>query len=239
MATESEQEARNQRLREMGEMAARIAHEIRNPLGSIELNTSLLGRGLDEDKKKITDRILASTRSLNAVVSNLLYYTKAPKPSIRKVYLPQLIDELLFFIEFMLNQQKIIVEKKYTGEGVVLGDTELLKQVFLNILRNAVQAMPSGGSLGVKIKQESNACMQGETAYTTVEFSDTGCGIHPENLKKIFYPFFTSKENGTGLGLAIAQNIMDSLQGRINAVNKPGRGSTFTVSLPKAEREHV
>ncbi len=227
------QSERNDRLTAMGEMAARIAHEIRNPLGSIELFASILQREIeDENQKRLVSHICSGVKNLNHVISNLLAFTRQPKPVLEKIDLHKFLDELLLFGEFLTDKNDIRLKKEYyTSSLSVYGDEELLKQVFLNIIRNAVQAMQDGGVL--KVKTGTGKKKRGSLGYIEVKISDTGIGISKDNLKNIFNPFFTTKDKGTGLGLAIVHNMIESHNGMIEVESREGKGTAFTILLPQ------
>ncbi len=218
---------RKSRLTAMGEMSAQVAHEIRNPLGSIELFASILRKELVQhpDCRDLAGRILTGVRSLNHMVGNLLHYTRAVRPSCRPVSVRGVLEESLQFAEQALQQKGIRCSGRHEGEDVAtFTDGELLKQVFMNLMLNAAQAMPDGGRLDV-----SSVVGKGEVAY---RFADTGEGIAEEDLPRIFTPFFSGRKKGTGLGLAIVQNIVDTLGGRIEVQSGPGAGTVFTVVFP-------
>jgi two-component system sensor histidine kinase FlrB len=250
-----EQAERNNRLTAMGEIAVSIAHEVRNPLGSIELLASLLRREVedDEDKRRLTDHILTGVKSIDYIINNLLLFSKPQCPVFKKVSIHTFLDESLLFIIPSLRQNQIKLIKKYDSfDPLVLGDSELLKQVFLNLAWNAIQAMPEGGqltiiteifnsdlgsnsrlSLSLPFSQEHSntaGCLE-------MKFIDSGVGISDEDKGKIFNPFFTTKEKGTGLGLAIAHNIIEVHGGMIGVESSVGQGSTFTITMPLAGKE--
>ncbi|MBI3600603.1 MAG: hypothetical protein HY097_08175 [Nitrospinae bacterium] len=234
MKRQKEQAERNSRLTAMGEMAARIAHEIRNPLGSIELFASILQREIaDENQKRLVNHISSGVKNLNHVISNLLTFTRQPKPVFKEIDLHKFLDNLLQFGEFLMDKNNIRLEREYYPSLLsALGDEELLKQVFLNIIRNSVQAMPEGGVLKVK----TGVGKKGRNdKYVEVKVSDTGAGIAKDNLDKIFNPFFTTRDKGTGLGLAIVHTIIESHNGIIEVESDVGKGTTFTILLPKTK----
>ncbi|MZG54779.1 MAG: PAS domain-containing protein [Nitrospinae bacterium] len=230
---------RNQRLREMGEMAAGIAHEIRNPLGSIELFASLLIKDLegDTEKENLVKHIQAGVQNMDRIISTLLLFAKSAQPSRQQCDINSLLTECLEGINNVRIPENINVIRKY-GQGTLLanGDRELLRQVFPNLINNAVQAMPDGGVLSL-ITEKSSVSASPENGstkrqYISVTVTDTGLGMSPDNLVKIFNPFFTTKDKGTGLGLAISHNIIKAHQGTIDAVSEEGKGTSFTVKIP-------
>lgn len=239
MKSLEEQADRNSRLTAMGEMAVKIAHEIRNPLGSIELFTSLLQREItDDNHKNLLGHISSGIKNLNHVISNLLTFTKQPNPIFKKFDVHNFLNDLLQFSKFLLNNNNIRLEKEYSPSlPSGWGDEELLKQVFLNLILNAVQSMPNGGVL--KVKTGLGEKLKDNTPFIEMKVIDTGNGITEDNLKKIFNPFFTTRESGTGLGLAIVHNIIELHKGMIEVESEVGKGTTFTVLLPVKQRpEH-
>ncbi len=227
---------RNQRLTAMGEMAAGIAHEIRNPLGSIELFASLLRKDLEEDvdKQLLADHICSGVKNMDRIISSILLFAKSPEPSCQRCDINAMLQELLEFSSNIIYPENIkIVRKLSKGKLICKGDSDLLKQVFLNFIRNAIQAMQEEGELVLK-SEEIGISKKGkrEGACIAISISDTGVGISPENLKKIFNPFFTTKARGTGLGMAIAYNIIKAHQGTIEVESKQNVGTKFTVKIP-------
>jgi two-component system sensor histidine kinase FlrB len=234
-----EQVNRNSRLRAMGEMAANIAHEIRNPLGSIELFASLLKRDLfGNDKcRRLVEQIISGVKNLNQVISNTLLFTHTLVPNIQKVNLAALLEEALLFSSHQINGKKIKVIRGYSQNNCSLyADSALLKQLFLNIILNALQAMEDGGCLKIttELLPEGGENGGGKNLPDIVEvkISDTGAGMDREIVEKAFDPFFTTRQGGTGLGLTIAHRIIEAHGGTIVVDSSPGVGTTFTVSLP-------
>lgn len=222
------QHERNQRLIAMGEMAAKIVHEIRSPLCSIELFSTMLSNDLkDTPHSDMASGISTGIKSLNNILTNMLFFAKPQKPAFRDIDLSDAITESVNML-IPLIQIRGITLTQNTPRVNVYSDMELLKQVFMNIILNAVQAMPGGGNL--KIATDISE-------YVTVSVIDDGEGISPENIEKIFDPFFSTKDKGTGLGLAIAHKIMQTHGGFIRVYRNPGKGSTFCVSFPKVDRE--
>jgi len=231
---------RNQRLRAMGEMAAGIAHEIRNPLGSIELFASLLKKDVepDEEKSRLVEHIRSGVKNMDRIISTLLLYAKSPRPSQQKCDIQQLLTTLLTGLSDMVIPDNIKIARNFgKNDAWVNGDQELLKQVFGNLIRNAVQAMPHGGELNLTTKKVGAPSNQPEAGndhrqFITITVSDTGQGIPADHLAKIFNPFFSTKDKGTGLGLSISHNIIKAHQGTIDAESEKGRKTTFIVKLP-------
>lgn len=223
------QHERNQRLISMGEMAAKIVHEIRSPLCSIELFSTMLSNDLkDTAHSDMANGISTGIKSLNNILTNMLFFAKPQKPSFRDVELSEAITESVNML-IPLIQIRGIKLIQNTPRVDVRSDVELLKQVFMNIILNAVQAMPGGGNLEIATDVNDE--------YVTVSVIDDGEGISPENIEKIFDPFFSTKDKGTGLGLAIANKIMQTHGGFIRAYRNQEKGSTFCVSFPNVDIE--
>jgi len=250
-----EQAERNNRLAAMGEIAVSIAHEVRNPLGSIELLTSLLRKEVedDEDKRRLMDHILTGVKSIDYIINNLILFSKPQYPIFKKVNIHTFLDESLLFVAPSLKQSHIKLIKKYDSfDPLVLGDSELLKQIFLNLTWNAIQAMPQGGQLIISTEIFDKGLGSGSGSvlslpfsrehlnakgYLELKFIDSGVGISDEDKGKIFNPFFTTKEKGTGLGLAIVHKIIEVHGGMIEMESSMGQGSTFTITIPLVGKE--
>ncbi len=224
---------RTEKLIAMGEMAANIAHEMRNPLGSIELFASLLMKDMKEKRHHgRLSHIITSVKNMDNKISNLLLFTTQKHPLMRKVNLHRIVKEVLQFSDPIIKQEDISLSVKYSDiDPCVRGDAEMLKQVFLNILLNAIQAMTDGGSLRI---ETAVSPLRSEDGMRNVEvkISDTGIGITRDNLKKIFDPFFSTRERGSGLGLAIVHNIVHAHGGSIDVGSTEREGTVFSITLP-------
>ncbi|MCH7478540.1 MAG: PAS domain S-box protein [SAR324 cluster bacterium] len=238
---------RRNRFTAMGEMAANIAHEIRNPLGSIELFASFVKKGLAEqdDKMELVNHISSGIASMNHIISNLLEYTKPRPVSLIRLNLHDLLGEVVEFTRFMADQNQVEIDLKLAAERPwVLGDGEHLKQVFHNLFLNAVQAMPEGGRLVLSTRKCSltkaklisrfgeGSSLSEPLDVIEVACRDSGPGIPPEIQRRIFDPFFSTKARGTGLGLAIVHNIIESHRGAIDVESRNGEGTTFILMFP-------
>lgn len=219
---------RDIRLQAMGWMVTRIVHDIRNPLGSIELITSLLRKELtgDTDKQELLGHISYGVRNIDAVLSNLLHFTKFPRPRFKQVKIRTIIDNSLDGVSYLINKKNIHVLKSVPEDLEISCDSTLIRQVFLNLFLNALQSMTDCGNLTVEAVQAA------DNDRVDISVQDTGSGIDPKDIDKIFDPFFTTKEKGAGLGLTIVHNIISAHRGTINACSKPGNGSLFVIHLP-------
>ncbi len=228
------QSERDKRLKAMGEMAITIAHEVRNPLGSIELLASILRKELDmeDDLQRMADRIITEVKSLDNSISNLLLFTRPQQPQLNQININAFLEEFVEFIGPVVSKNG--VELHYTAERtdfVVAGDRDLLKQIFLNLTLNALQAIPDGGTIRIDLHMYDER--EGDMPeWAEIIFSDSGSGIDPGVVNKIFNPFFSTKDNGTGLGLAIVHNIIESHRGTIEVRSRCGEGTTFQILLP-------
>jgi signal transduction histidine kinase len=247
----NEQEKLKDRLAALGQMAAGLAHEIRNPLAAIELTTSLIKRKLSEHPSQVTqlELIHSEVRKMNKIVSDCLEFVRPVKVSTDRVDLQSLLEESLANSLSTVNKEGIQILKTYHATPAVSLDYNQMKQVFVNILINALQATDQPGIIEISCGPsfyfqkngfysnpryaEKNLSLQVNLApYAWVKISDNGHGISEDFLSKIFYPFFTTKEKGSGIGLAIAQKIIDSHRGSIDVESEVGKGTTFTIKLP-------
>jgi PAS domain S-box-containing protein len=222
-----EQVRQKDRLAALGEMAATVAHEIRNPLGGVRGFAALLAREIpDEDPKgRLIEKVLVGVKDLETVVNELLEYTRPLELRLRATPCAELVDVAAGYVNG--DGRDVVIENRVDPALKVLADPDKMRQVFLNILLNAAQAMDGAGTIAISADCEGD--------HATLAFADTGCGIDPARLDRIFTPFFTTKEKGTGLGLALARKIIDGHGGRIAADSTPGAGATFTVRLALAD----
>ena len=228
---------RTEKLTAMGELAANVAHEIRNPLGSIELFASLLLKDLkDRRSRERVSQIIASVRNVDNKLSNLLLFTKKREPLMQELDLHGILGEVISFCEEIVAQEGVSLSARYAGGPArVQGDAEMLKQVFLNVILNAFQAMPDGGALEIETRMLGAAENRPDVdPLVEVRFSDTGIGIPAEHLAKIFDPFFSTREKGSGLGLAIVHSIIDMHGGSIDVESREGGGTLVSIMLPVA-----
>ncbi|MBI5042899.1 MAG: PAS domain-containing protein [Nitrospirae bacterium] len=215
-----------ERLAAVGELSAGVAHEIRNPLSAIGGYAELLKRGLSEDESaSAVEGIIKETKNLNSIVTNFLSFVRKSQPVFNETDVNALIKEVISMVSFDKNAEGINFDiKTLKTLPAIEADPFELKMAFLNIIQNAVQAMPNGGRLTVKSDVQYGKIF--------IEVTDTGPGISKEIGDRIFNPFFTTKEQGTGLGLAIAHKIVESHDGKIEFKSKKGKGTTFIIRLP-------
>ncbi|MCD6169380.1 MAG: PAS domain S-box protein [Candidatus Latescibacteria bacterium] len=224
----------------LGQMAATVAHEVRNPLGGIAGFAALLKRDLKDNpqQRKLVEKIIEGVSSLNNIVTALLNYAKPVNRKSERINFLELMDRIVGFFEGSLNirtakaDKKIVLKKSYQSDCIwCRADPEQLAEVALNLLQNAIDAMPQGGEVRVEVSTETdkNCSLQ---RFVILRVTDTGVGMTDDVKENLFMPFFTTKQNGTGLGLATAKKIIDAYNGDISVQSTPGKGSTFLVKLP-------
>ena len=225
------------KLATMGELAASIAHELNNPLATVSLRTeSLLGQFADDEPTRHALSIIGQeVERMGKLVSNLLQFSRRSHQEISTVDVCKEIESTLDFIGHYLGSRQINVVREFEDAIPLLyADNQQLRQVFLNLLTNASDAMEQGGTLTLRVA--AGRTVTGASAIV-IEFADTGAGIKPEDLSKVWEPFFTTKAKGkgTGLGLAICRRIIEEHKGTINIETEVGRGTTVRVVLPAIE----
>ncbi len=220
---------RADKLSALGVLASGVAHEIRNPLTGVKMIVQLLsGEFAPDDPKREPLKIIQDEIDrLEKLISNLLDFARSSTPQLVTVKPSELVDACLLLLQSQIAKLGLQLSREYHPDlPTVVGDPGQLKQVLLNILTNAIQASKPGGRLTVRLETLSE--------WLLVEIEDTGCGIPNQQLKNIFDPFVTTKDDGTGLGLSIALRIIEDHRGRIEVDSKEGIGSRFTIHLPLA-----
>ena len=225
---------RNKRLAFVGEMAAGLAHEIRNPLASISGPIQMLSKNLrlDETDKKLMQIILRGKDRLDGFVKDFLLLARSKPSERRDINVEVIIDDLLESLRFSPEwREDIEVIKNLCNQTSIYGNKAEIRQVIWNMISNAIQAMPEGGELKIETREVFNDTKE----YLEIRISDNGCGIEEKNQDKVFEPFYTTKKNGTGLGLAIVNRIVENHMGKIKIKSKPGKGTDCIVLLPRQE----
>ena len=227
------------RLSSMGAIAAGVAHEIKNPLNSLVINLDLLKSEVDcpsKEVRKLMDIVEQEAVRINETMTEFLSYTKAAKLSLARAHPHSVLDTVLDLVEYQGENMGISIVRKY-DEGVseLMLDEKRMKQAYLNVIINAMQAMPGGGTLTVKSGIRSQDSSGGGAGHFFVEFKDTGEGIPPEIMERLFDPFYTTKEDGTGMGLPIVDSILRSHGGSVNIESAAGKGTRVTLSIPAGE----
>jgi len=224
------------RLSSMGAIAAGVAHEIKNPLNSLIINLELLKAELpcgNPEVVKLVNILEDESIRLNETVTEFLSYAKAPKLSLANAHLHRVLDSVLELVEYQGISMGIKIEKDYDASVTdALMDDKRMKQAFLNVIINAMQAMPSGGCLTVKTALHKTDLAAEEGGHIVIEFRDTGHGIPAECIDRLFDPFFTTKDEGTGIGLPIVDSILRSHGGRVSVESRQGKGTSIYLNLP-------
>ncbi|MBC8317522.1 MAG: PAS domain S-box protein [Desulfobulbaceae bacterium] len=237
--------ARVDKLASLGELAAGMAHEIKNPLAGIASALQVLARNFQKESPHqfIFNEVQDQVRRLDSFITDLLQFARPGKTNFSELDLTEIIDKALFLVSKELDDKHIQVQCTLAkNHPVPQGDRGQLQQVFLNIILNAIDAIEEGGFLHISSRWEPaigfgeqrcvNPSCQENKGRVLVAFKDSGVGIAPDSLEAIFNPFHTSKHNGTGLGLSISQRVMEQHGGKIVVESEVGAGSTFTVLLP-------
>ncbi len=226
---------RHDRLAALGKMAAGVAHEIRNPLGGIELYASNLGRKFPEDSPENTTckKIIAAAASLNRIVTDMLTFTRSRPPQMRRAQLLSVVRGAVDMAAREIEAKRITVRLDIPADDPPrLVDPDQLVQAGLNVVLNAVQAMPEGGVLTVGVTASSRP--DGSDGGVRLSFADNGPGIPDSAKDKVFNPFFTLRKDGTGLGLAIVHKIIQDHGGTIDVGDNQPNGAVVTFVLPGA-----
>ncbi len=219
---------RNRRLSAMGELVMKIAHEIRNPLGSIELFASLLSEDLrGTGSGAYADRISTSVRSLVNTLDNMLRFTKGINPRYETCSLPDLFSDIGHEFSDLFNRGKIRYAVSCEAPLEVSLDRGLMRQALINLIINAVQAMPEGGMISVSAGRDP-----GHSSRVVLSVRDTGTGMDSETASRIFEPFFSTKDRGTGLGMSIAEAVVAAHGGTVAVRSEEGKGTEFTITIP-------
>lgn len=223
---------RNEILAVVGTLAAGVSHELSTPLGTILGFIQLFKTQLIADKSLMEDIILVEQELLRCkkIVSDLLDTVKSPKREAADTGMNEVLSEALDLLQYQPIMKTIAVHKDFDPAPPLLKvDRSQIKQVFINILMNAMQAMPGGGRLSIATLNVGNG-------FVEIHISDTGKGIAPAEQAKIFKPFYTTREGGSGLGLSISADIIGKHGGDIKVRSLPGEGTLFTISLPLNEQ---
>jgi signal transduction histidine kinase len=231
-------------LASLGELAASVAHEVKNPLAGIKLAIQVFAKEprVAESQRETIQEIVRSIDRLDKTITDLLSYSRISPPALNPVNLHEVIEAALFSIKEEAKIHGVRVEKSFDLTLPLLPlDSRQMEGAFLNLFLNALQAMPQGGTLTVQTRrqesayrrQESNSGLLGPgQGWAEVTVTDTGEGIPPDVLGEIFRPFFTTKAKGTGLGLSLVQRVVEQHHGQVFAQSPAGMGTTFYLLLP-------
>jgi len=219
----------SEKLALMGELAMGVAHEVRNPLGAIKTCGQFLEEKVGHDKTltKFTQLIIRETERLDSLVSRLLNFARPAEQILQYEDINELVDNAMTLAILKVNGPRIRVEKRFCeGLPQLYVDAKRLSQAFLNVLLNAIDAMPGNGTLTL------STALEKRPDRVVIGIADTGEGIPPDNMDKIFYPYFTTRSKGTGLGLPIVQQIIAEHNGTVEVKSSVGQGTVLTICLP-------
>jgi hypothetical protein len=225
------------KLSSIGLLAAGVAHEVNTPLAVISSYAQMLAKQVAEDdqKSRILEKIARQTFRASEIVNSLLNFSRTSTTELVEVQLNRVIQETLSLLEHQLKKTSIQVSTNLDPNlEAVRGNPGKLQQVFLNLILNARDAMESGGRLEVTTRTAVRTATGGDTDIVVVEVADTGHGIAPEHLSRIYDPFFTTKsaKKGTGLGLSVTYGIIQEHGGAIEAISRAGEGTCFRLEFP-------
>jgi len=232
----NQQIMKSERLATLGQLAAGVAHEINNPLGGILMYTHLALEDLDKKdalRANLEKAITEATRCKD-IVKGLLDFARQTKPKVEQSDVNKVLEGTLDLVKNQVLFHNVKIIRSFSSLPTILIDAGQIQQVFTNIILNAAEAMEEKGELTVVTKTSS------DNEYVEISFTDTGCGISPEDCEKVFDPFFTTKEvgHGTGLGLAVSHGIVARHKGTIEVKSEPGKGSSFVIRLPLKRKEN-
>jgi signal transduction histidine kinase len=226
-----------EKMASIGRLASRIAHELRNPIQGVRMGIELLKQEFQELPDALKDNTSCSTTlqhidqeivAANKIIQDLLEYARDMTFEYTDTDVKAIVEGIVFNLSEQIAQQAVTVQTNYDEVGTIWADGIRIRQALLNVVRNAVEAMPTGGTLTVTTAVHPDA----GTVVITVQ--DTGCGMTSEQQQRIFEPFFTTKEQGVGVGMSIVHRIIEAHGGAIALESQEGRGTTFTITLQRA-----
>lgn len=226
---------KSDRLAALGELSARMAHEIRNPLAAMSGSVQLLAErsNIAESDRRLFTIVLREADRLNSLITDFLAYARPASPTKERIELRHLCDDMCMLLASDSRFSQVSISNLVPGHIVVRADLNQLRQVLINLLQNAAEAMPDGG----RVELEANFRLNGADGFqkapvAVITLTDTGCGITAETAAHLFEPFWTTKNDGSGLGLAITHRIIEAHGGAITAESSPDGGCRFTIILP-------
>ena len=218
-----EQMELKERLTALGEMSAGIAHELRNPMAVISGYVNLLGKKTDEERQNIIRDITAEIQGMNRIIGDLLTFARPASLNRVRVNVKEMIEGCLASVLHAASAEASIKTVLRLDNITAYVDEVLMRQALGNLIQNAVEAMTGGGALTVTMHADREL---------SIIIGDTGPGIPPEHIKKVFLPFFTTKDTGVGMGLALTHKVVTAHGGRISVVNREGGGASFRFTIP-------
>jgi signal transduction histidine kinase len=226
---------RADRLAILGQLAAGAAHEIRNPLTAIRSTVQYLGKNMhDADKLEMVNEVMDEVDRINKIVQGLLSFSKQSELEMTRIDIVQLLQQTLVLLNNTIIKQKIGVDFEIGVKNtLVTADASQLKQVFLNVILNAIEAMEHSDERRLKLGVEGGRSLDYQSRYLLISISDSGKGIEQSELENIFTPFYTTKKDGTGLGLPISYGIINRHRGEMEVNSSAGKGSTVVIKLPQ------
>jgi len=230
LASTDAQLQRSKRLAALGEMAAGIAHEIRNPLAAIQLYLDMLRKDLPEQTSEadLVRKVISAARGMEGIVTDVLTFARELHPDRRRLVAADLLERVIDSHRPIAESRQVSFEIDGDTNIGLFADSDLLYRALLNVIRNAVEAVPEkAGIVNLHVSRNDSA--------VSIRVRDNGCGIDEQDIDRIFNPFFTTRNTGTGLGLAIVHRIVDAHGGTITAVNNPSGGAVFELSIPHAD----
>ncbi|MGD9849756.1 MAG: PAS domain-containing sensor histidine kinase [Nitrospirales bacterium] len=239
-AVNNDREIRQQHLAALGQEVMRVAHDIRNPLTSLEWFATLLGKDGQSlhERKDLVDHLVHAIRTLDASLANVLIFAKPIHVDKQCVRISRLLSEVEWLALHPLRQKEITIHRSVEpGLDELQGDESLLSRAVLNVVLNAIQVSPAGGRIEILcqrvVRQKAGQVPGRERRAIQIMIRDFGCGIPPEEVNNIFDPFFSKRKGGTGLGLSIVKHIMSAHHGLINVQSEHGKGTTVCLVLPQ------
>jgi len=223
--------ARKNRLSDLGQMAAHVAHEVRNKLVPVTLYLSLLRRRIQSDSGStdVLDKIQAAFTDLEATVNDLLSFTTDRKPRVQTFSLGELVEDVYGSLVPQLSAQGIEVLTELGEIPPVTADRDMICRAVLNLVLNALDAMPDGGRLSFRLSDGPRGI--------ELSIADSGAGFDADTRRRMFEPFYSTKQGGTGLGLAIVSRAAEVHGGEVTGESRPGHGATFTLRIPRHRKE--
>ena len=240
-----ERERLRDRLMALGEMAAAIAHEVKNPLASIEVMAGVLKRQMTdrEEALETLNDIIKEAKMANGIVVEVLEFVRPIQLQVERAGLPEVLKDSITLAEGKMRRGAVSIDTVIEADvPELLADPHQLRQLFSNLLANAFEALGGEGHVDIRAwllprEEDNSTVVDPQPPQVVVEVRDSGPGIAPDDMERIFSPFFSTKPQGTGLGLAIVRKVVDAHDGHIDAVSAKGRGATFRVTLPVVPSE--